>query len=558
VADTLRTGVAADVSAGVATVLAYHDRTKHSFQRFAPALGYLDWATQPDPFRRYAGAPLVDLPRTVPAATGGVAPCDEHTIGDLLRCAFGLTAWKQAAASRWALRANPSSGNLHPTEAYLVYAASDRPGWRVSHYAPKEHALETRTTLDSSLSLPAGVCLVGLSSVYWREAWKYGERAFRYCQHDVGHAIGALVYSAARLGWPLRLLSGWSDGDIAALLGLSDAGGASGEGREDAAVEPEHPDCLMAVGPGDVDAAAALDVDGWVLAARRASWLGTPNQLSPAHVAWPAIDEVASATRRPARGAVEVRDPGAVVRADPPAAGSGRPDGGVHAAAVGREWLIARRSAVAFDGHGALGRTAFARMVARVQPGGHGAGLEPSPVWAIGAGAPQVHLIWFVHRVEGIAPGIYGQPRDPDALAGLRGALRTDLLWEPVDGIDGLFLLAPLDARALARRLSCDQAIAADGYFGMAMLAPLAAALETGGPSRYPRLFWECGLIGQVLYLEAELAGGRATGIGCFYDDPVHDVLGIEEHRLQSLYHFSMGVPVEDARLATESGYSWD
>ena len=35
----------------------------------------------------------------------------------------------------------------------------------------------------------------------------------------------------------------------------------------------------------------------------------------------------------------------------------------------------------------------------------------------------------------------------------------------------------------------------------------------------YRRLFWECGLIGQVLYLEAEAAGVRGTGIGCFYDD---------------------------------------
>ena len=42
-------------------VVAYHERTKHHFHRYAAALGYLDWATQPDPFRRYAGA---DSPRS--------------------------------------------------------------------------------------------------------------------------------------------------------------------------------------------------------------------------------------------------------------------------------------------------------------------------------------------------------------------------------------------------------------------------------------------------------------------------------------------------------------
>jgi hypothetical protein len=65
-------------------------------------------------------------------------------------------------------------------------------------------------------------------------------------------------------------------------------------------------------------------------------------------------------------------------------------------------------------------------------------------------------------------------------------------------------------------------------------------------------------MIGQVLYLEAEAAGARATGIGCFYDDAVHDLLGLSGHEWQSLYHFSMGMPVDDFRLTTERGYIWE
>ena len=105
----------------------YHDSTRHHFHRFARSLGYLDWATQPDPFRRYAGAPLRALPhealaRDVPYEalfTTGVPaqPITEHSIGEFLRCSMGLSAWKQYGQSRWALRVNPSSGNLHPTEA---------------------------------------------------------------------------------------------------------------------------------------------------------------------------------------------------------------------------------------------------------------------------------------------------------------------------------------------------------------------------------------------------------------------------------------------------------
>ena len=43
-------------------VKAYHQQTKHEFNRFARSLGYLDWANQPDPFRRFHGAPLISLP----------------------------------------------------------------------------------------------------------------------------------------------------------------------------------------------------------------------------------------------------------------------------------------------------------------------------------------------------------------------------------------------------------------------------------------------------------------------------------------------------------------
>ncbi|HZX43164.1 MAG TPA: SagB/ThcOx family dehydrogenase, partial [Myxococcaceae bacterium] len=189
-------------------VVAYHERTKHHFHRFAASLGYMDWATQPDPFRRYDGAALVRLPLPKEGrelaywqlyVAQGVkpAPLGIDSISILFRYALSLTAWKSAQGTRWSLRANPSSGNLHPTEGYAVLPAMDglhqRPG--AYHYAAREHGLERRAEVDPPVwtaltrALPESSFLVGLSSVFWREAWKYGERAFRYCQHDVGHAL---------------------------------------------------------------------------------------------------------------------------------------------------------------------------------------------------------------------------------------------------------------------------------------------------------------------------------------------------------------------------------
>src|SRR5262245_33183125 len=115
----------------------YHERTQHHLHRFAAALGYLDWANQPDPYRRYDGAPRHLLPLCAPdgqprypalfappdAGAPLPAAIDAASIGRLFQDSLALSAWKQHRTTRWALRVNPSSGNLHPTEAYLLAGA---------------------------------------------------------------------------------------------------------------------------------------------------------------------------------------------------------------------------------------------------------------------------------------------------------------------------------------------------------------------------------------------------------------------------------------------------
>ena len=63
-------------------------------------------------------------------------------------------------------------------------------------------------------------------------------------------------------------------------------------------------------------------------------------------------------------------------------------------------------------------------------------------------------------------------------------------------------------------------------------------------------------MIGQALYLAAEAAGVRGTGIGCYFDDVLHRALGLAGHDWQSLYHFTIGGPVEDLRLRTVPPYA--
>ena len=87
------------------------------------------------------------------------------------------------------------------------------------------------------------------------------------------------------------------------------------------------------------------------------------------------------------------------------------------------------------------------------------------------------------------------------------------------------------------------------------MLAEFEPSLSPG-PWVYRQLFWEAGILGQVLYLEAEAAGVRGTGIGCYFDDGVHELAGITSRSLQSLYHFTVGGAVGDERLQTLPAYA--
>ena len=542
----------------VARTLAYHERTKHHPQRYARAPGYMDWETQPDPFRTWEGAPRVELPLAADdVATryrdlylpGSVEPraLELGSVAAFLELALGLTAWKEHQGSRWALRSDPSSGNLHPTEGYLVLPEAPGLAAGVHHYVSRDHALERRCTLDSGAAaelaryLCGGSFLFGISSIHWREAWKYGERAFRYCQHDAGHVIATARYAAAALGWSARLVDAFGDDGVARLLGLD-------RDRDFAAVDEldrEQPDAVLLIAPDDVGRRAGELARGAAQLADLAAagtWTGEPNPLSSDHVDWEVIHAVAEATRRPP--AVE---PGP--RAAPELAPLAPPERPRPASAV--SIIRGRRSAVALDGSTSIAREAFYSMLERVLPRSAAA-----PFDALGW-EPALHLCIFVHRVDELTPGLYLLERSERVHAALAAQLGEKALWERPPGCPEhlrLFCIGQNDYRRTAAAVSCGQDIASDGAFSLGMLAELRDRVESGA-HWYRRLFWESGVIGQVLYLEAQAHGVRGTGIGCCFDDPFHQVVGLEDDRFQSLYHFTVGGPVEDTRLVTHAPY---
>jgi len=529
-----------DGSRRASALFDYHERSKHRLDRYAPGPGGLDWANQPDPFRRFAGAQTVKLPLAADRLTTrynairrGELPAphafDLTSVAILFEISLGLSAWKAYGSATWSLRCNPSSGNLHPTEAYLLCPSLPKLSAGVYHYVSRDHTLERRAAVDdprwSSMFANRGI-IVGITSLYWREAWKYGMRAWRYCQHDCGHAIAALSYAAAALGWQTRMLSSSADQTVEAVLGIDRV-------ADFALAEKEAADTLLWIGVGD----SHPKLDRLQDSLSAATWFGLANRLSAEHVQWPDIESIHVATAKPAT--VEA-DAGIATPMPPP----DDPPLDLPFATIARR----RRSAVDFDAKTHIGDKRFYAMLETLLPSTN------TPPWNALDSSPSVHAALLVHRVSGLDTGLYMLLRDDAALSDLRQALRQEWLWAKRGPAHlPLYLLLPYELREIAKLICCHQDIAADSCFTLGMLAPVERA--SGEPWRYRRMFWECGMLGHALYLEAEAAGIRSTGIGCFFDDEMHDLLGIADHRWQSLYHFTTGGPVDDPRLSTLPPY---
>jgi nitroreductase len=203
-----------------------------------------------------------------------------------------------------------------------------------------------------------------------------------------------------------------------------------------------------------------------------------------------------------------------------------------------------RRSAQQFDRKYTMDAGRFFHLIDCLLP-------RPGIPWDVWRYPAHTHPLLFVHRVEGLAPGLYMLLRRPHLDGSLRSALSKEFLWREAEGAPNhlpLYQLVLGDLRQTSRTLNCHQHLGSDACFAVAMLTEFAEALSQD-PWRYRQLHWEAGLLGQALYLEAEAVGLQGTGIGCFFDEAMHEALGLRDARYQSLYHFTVGRAIPDTRV---------
>jgi len=170
----------------------YHRDTLHSHHSVRTRPMQLDWSRQPDPFKHYPE----EYERYRLNTLG-----EE---GDFLHTVAGITIRKVYPGGTYALRANPSAGALYPNELYFQARGIEGLPDALYHYDVEEHAAVLLYLLPENEGIEA---LLGyrhamegylflLSAVYYRSAWKYRDRAFRYCLLDAGHLLGAIEAGA--------------------------------------------------------------------------------------------------------------------------------------------------------------------------------------------------------------------------------------------------------------------------------------------------------------------------------------------------------------------------
>ena len=501
----------------------YHQATKHTYHSVRANAHYLDWSNQPDPFRTYEGAPVTVLPPepgfpntgtfAAMGALGGrtrVATENDSEDRDPIRLdaiwlsrllwhSMAISAWKKVprTGNRYSLRVNPSSGNLHPTETYLALRGFTGFDDGLYHYRADRHALELRSRgawtqhLAQALLIPWAAessLIVGLTSIFWREAWKYRDRAYRYCCHDLGHAMMSLLLAARALGLPGGAITHFSDSRLTRALGLT--GG------------DEAPMIFLVF--------ASKSFSGRTSALPQETFAGVPNELSPEEVPYELLLGIHRSTILPDLAVL----PAHISAANAAIAGSHArlPELFRDPARDSSLGVIVRRrrSALDFDARTPpMERSDVEQLLdfaTRDWPADW-RGNFGGETTAAGKGADFVTLYLYVHRVRDCEPGVYRWDGSSRRLEQLHRG----------------------NVERVAAYLSLEQALAGNACFAVSMVADLAKAAQIFGNRGYRYVHFEAGAIGQRLYLGAEALSWNATGIGAFYDDDVHRYLGFLE-----------------------------
>ncbi|PLR89833.1 SagB family peptide dehydrogenase [Bacillus sp. T33-2] len=213
-------------------------------EKIYPPEWEVDWDDAPLAYKLYRGLPVVPLSLEIPLTLEGwetPAKPDTRKIGAFLWYVFGLTQLSQSVFTldnsetttdliQSYRRFVPSGGALYPNELYVYLKLEDLPAG-VYHYDVAHHhlVLLREGNFDSYITRALGnrcdlssvFGTVFVSTMFWKNFFKYNNFAYRLQGLDAGVLIGQLLEVAKRFGFASGVYFQFLDQAINHLLGLS-------------------------------------------------------------------------------------------------------------------------------------------------------------------------------------------------------------------------------------------------------------------------------------------------------------------------------------------------
>jgi len=460
------------------------------------AMGEQDPAIEPLPYKIYTTLAPIPLPRNFPtsdlpaldaiAATGEIqissAVPDVNSIARLcLRSNGLLKRWRSPSGREIEFRAAGCTGARYHLELYLVCGEllGLEPG--VYQYAAHDHSLRQLRAGDyraavvaatgQEPAIAAAPLIAVWTSTFWRNAWRYQARAYRHVYWDTATALANLLAVAADARLPARVVLGFADDEINALLDV--------DGEREAAVS------LVALGrsndaPPDLPEIRPLGL--------------TTLPLSEREIDFPEIGAMHAASSLTSGAEASAWRTGAFVPSVPSPVEAPIPLQLLDAAAAPTDSIDTvierRRSNRHYAEETPVSFAALSTMLI--------ASLKGTAMDCLIPDAPPLFTPYLiVNNVAGLSPGAYAVHPEQQTLELLRAG----------------------EMRDTASRLACDQDYAGIAHVNAYALTDLAPVLEHFGNRGYRVAQLEAALFGAKLQLAAHALGLGAVGSTSFDDE---------------------------------------
>ena len=460
-----------------------HEQTKHYPNKLAKSPGYLDWENQPNYYKEYLAPKIsldyfdIKLPYERLYKKNRPFEINLKTLGTLLKNSTAINAIKKLFNSQWEVRVNPSSGNLHPEEIYVIFEN------KITHFNVKNFELEILGEAKKEI-IKNGFIII-LSSIPLREAWKYGERALRYSLLDSGHLIASISFSSNLLGLNLTKIDHFPFKKLENKAALN---------------EEEYIENAFIIHNGDYE----LNIEEFLNTSLNLKSIPLAKDSIRWDVVYQLFENFEKEDYSPNFLNKEINFLPSKFDAE--------------------EIIQNRRSALGFMPE-FIDKKDLLDILDKTLP-------RNIPPFNAKTHFNNIDIVMFINRVNGIESGIYYYSRN-------------NLLKHNFTQIeDRLYLIEKGDFSEASKFINCTQDL---GKFSSVSFSFVANFEKITKNYHYKLTLQEAGMIGQILYLEAEAKNIRGCGIGCFFDEIINEE--ILNSKLQAVYNFTIGIPLIDERI---------